>query len=245
MVTFPVNGCDISPVSHTTWCQPNNLPSYFHLFNSDAYFWSWPVESPPTWIELMLIAISIYYAVVCVCVCARVHIQYLCLQTLKHTLHLSSPPLWRSSPLNHQIQYIILSIGPIEFPLPLLNELVLGESAGNEGPAALELHFSCSAIYFPQFSHRFVTRLHFPEFTSLLPGSVLFFFHESLPIFFDNRRNRSFYMWWSNRALLHIRLTGCGQHRFPSLAFWPCSGPASQCFKVSLAVVVSSILIKP
>lgn len=73
-------------------------------------------------------------------------------QTLKPTLHLHSPLQQSSSTLNHQIQYIIFSIGPIEFPLSLLNELVLGEPAGNEGPAAPELHFCGSSVYFPQFS---------------------------------------------------------------------------------------------
>lgn len=71
-------------------------------------------------------------------------------QTLEQTLHLRSPPCGSSSPLNHHIQYIILSIGAIEFPLLLLNELVLREPAGNEArqhwnciSAALRSTFRC------------------------------------------------------------------------------------------------------
>lgn len=96
--------------------------------------------------------------------------------TKEHTSPLqSSCP---SSPLNHQIQYIIFSIGLIEFPLPLLNELVLRELAGNEGPAAPELHFCCSVSYFLQFSHCLIANCI--SQSALLSALTLSAFYESL-----------------------------------------------------------------
>lgn len=68
------------------------------------------------------------------------------------TLQLPSSPPCPSRPLKDQIQYIMFSIGPIEFPPPLLNELVLREPAGNEGRDGAGLHFRWFAIHFPQFS---------------------------------------------------------------------------------------------
>ena len=131
-----------------------------------------------------------------------------CLQTLKHTLHLCSPPPSWSSPLNHQIQYIILSIGPIEFPLLLLNELVLRESAGNEGPAAPELHFCCSAIYSPQFSHCFMTNCI--SQSALLPALALSSVSWITPITLWQQGDCSFSMSWSDWTCVRGTLKGRG-----------------------------------
>lgn len=108
---------------------------------------------------------------ICVCVCVCIQVFGACFW---HTLSLCSPLPCPSSPLNHQIQYIIFSIGPFEFPLLFLNELVLSEPAGNGGPGALELHFCYIAIYFPHFSQPIHCKLHFPECTALYLASILF-----------------------------------------------------------------------
>lgn len=182
---------------------------------------------------------------VCVCVCIHVHVyvaqQHLGFQTLKHTLHLCSPPLCPSSPLKHQIHYIILSIGPIEFPLPLLTELVLGEPAGNEGPALLELHFCCS-FYFPQFSHHFVANRI--SQSALLRAPALSPFNESLLFAMTTAVAVPSCHDLTTFKSLTIKLKGCGQHRFPALSLASVVGQHLSVLR-SLPAVVSSILIKP
>lgn len=72
----------------------------------------------------------------------------------------------------------MLSIGPIEFPLPLVNELVLREPAGNEGPAVAGLHFHWFAIHFPQFRHYLIGNCISQSATLCGPNQSSF--HESL-----------------------------------------------------------------
>lgn len=106
---------------------------------------------------------------------------YTCMFLNRHlldTVNLPSLPPCPTRPLKHQIQYIMFSIGPIEFPLPLVNELVLREPAGNEGPAVAGLHFRCFAIHFPQFN-RYLIGDCISQSASLC-GPTRSSFHESL-----------------------------------------------------------------
>lgn len=106
---------------------------------------------------------------------------YTCMFLNRHlldTLQLPSSPPCPSRPLKHQIQYIMFSIGPIEFPPPLLNELVLRERAGNEGRAVAGLHFRWFAIHFPQFSCTLIGNCI--SQSASLCGPTQSSFHESL-----------------------------------------------------------------
>lgn len=145
---------------------------------------------------------------------------YMCTFLIRHlldTLQLPSSPPCPSRPLKHQIQYIMFSIGPIEFPSPLLNELVLREPAGNESRAVAGLHFRWFAIHFPPFSCTFIGELHFPECITLWPHSVL------LPwitaICCDNKGATVFTCQdLTTPQLLHIKPRGGleqGPHTFP------------------------------
>lgn len=91
----------------------------------------------------------------------------------------------------HQIQCIIFSIGPIEFPLLLLNELVLREPTGNEGPEAAELHFCCSEIFFPQFRNSLQTI--FPRV------------HHFMPLLYPVSINHFYLQWQKELQSLHIQ----------------------------------------
>lgn len=97
---------------------------------------------------------------------------------LLDTLQLPSSPPCPSRPLKHQIQYIMFAIGPIESSPPLVNELVLREPAGNEGPAVAGLHFCWFAIHFPQFSCALIG--NYISQRASLCGPTQSSFHESL-----------------------------------------------------------------